>query len=68
LLKRVGYAPRLVHPYHPEGNAKAERAVQNTKRCIGEVAADYPSNWNEYIGYILRALREVPNETTGVPP
>jgi hypothetical protein len=67
-LKKIGCAPRLVTPYHPEGNALAERAVQNIKRCIGKVAADHPRNWNEYIGYILWALREVPNETTGVPP
>jgi hypothetical protein len=55
-LKKIGCAPRLVTPYHPEGNALAERAVQNMKRCIGKVAADHPRNWNEYIGYILWAL------------
>jgi hypothetical protein len=42
--------------------------VHNVKCCIDEVAADHPRNWNMYIGYILWASREVPNETTGVSP
>jgi len=29
---------------------------------------DHPKSWTKYLGYVLWALREVPNETTGVPP
>ena len=35
---------------------------------ISKVAVDHPRSWTKYLGYVLWALREVPNETTGVPP
>jgi len=35
---------------------------------ISKVAADNPKSWHTYLRYVLWALREVPNETTGVPP
>jgi len=35
---------------------------------ISKVAVDYPKSWTKYLGYVLWALREVPNKTTGVPP
>jgi len=30
--------------------------------------ANNPKSWHTYLGYVLWALREVPNKTTGVPP
>jgi len=35
---------------------------------ISKVAVDNPRSWTKYLGYVLLALREVTNETTGVPP
>ena len=35
---------------------------------MNKVAHDHPKQWHKYLGYILWSLREVPNETTGVPP
>ncbi len=67
-LKRLGCSPRFVSPYHPEGNGLAERNVGTVKGMISKVAADNPKSWHKYLGYIMWALREVPNETTGVPP
>jgi len=32
------------------------------------MATDHPKSWYKYLGYIMWALREVPNETTGVAP
>jgi len=35
---------------------------------ISKVAVDHPQSWTKYLGYVLWALREVPNETARVPP
>ena len=35
---------------------------------ISKVAVDHPKLWTRYLGYVLWALREVPNQNTGVPP
>jgi len=35
---------------------------------INKVACDHLKQWHKYLGYILWSLREVPSETTGVPP
>jgi len=35
---------------------------------ISNVAVDHPRSWTKYLGYVLWALPEVPNETTWVPP
>ena len=37
---------------------------------ISKMAVDHPKSWSQYLGHVLWALREVPNEVTGVdlPP
>jgi len=37
------------------------------KNMMSKAAVDNPKSWTKYLGYVLLALREVPNETTGVP-
>ena len=66
-LKRVGCSPIWCTPRHPEANS-VERTVGTIKAMISKVAQKYPKSWHRYIGYILWALRESPNETTNVPP
>jgi len=66
-LKRVGCSPIWCTPRHPEANS-VERTVGTIKAMISKVAQQYPKSWHRYIGYILWALRESPNETTNVPP
>ena len=67
-MKRLGCSPRFTTPGHPQGNGLAERMVGSVKSMISKLAADHPKQWHKYLGYALWALREVPNETTGVPP
>ena len=44
-------------------------AYQHTKfQLPSSIAADHPKSWQNYLGFIIWSLREVPNETTGVPP
>lgn len=67
-MKRLGCSPRFTTPGHPQGNGLAERMVGSVKSMISKLAADHPQQWHKYLGFALWALREVPNETTGVPP
>jgi len=68
LLTRIGCSPRLNTPGHAQSSGLVERMVGTVKNMINKVAYDHPKQWHKYLGYILWALREVPNETTGVPP
>jgi transposase InsO family protein len=68
LLKRVGCSPRFNTPGHPQSSGLVERMVGTIKNMIHKVAYDHPKRWHQYLDFILWALREVPNETTGVPP
>ena len=38
------------------------------KNMVSKVATDHPKSWHQHLGYVLWALREVPQETTGVAP
>jgi hypothetical protein len=67
-LKKMGCSPRFITPGHPNASGLVERAVGSTKRIIGKLAEDHPRQWQKYLPYVLWALREAPNETTGLPP
>ena len=67
-LKRLGCSPRFITPYHASANGLAERMVGTVKSMVSKVAVDHPKSWQRHLGFIMWALREVPNETTGVAP
>jgi hypothetical protein len=67
-LRRMGCSPRFITPGHSPADGLAERLVGTTKSLIAKVAADHPRTWHKHLGYVMWALREVPNETTHVPP
>ena len=67
-LSRLGCAPRLITPNHPNANGLCERMVGTIKQMLRKVAMQHPKSWHKHLGYILRALREVSNESTSVPP
>jgi len=67
-LRRMGCSPRFITPGHSPADGLAERLVSTTKSLIAKVATDHPKTWHKHLGYIMWALREVPNETTNVPP
>ena len=68
LMKRVGCSPRFITPGHSQADGLAERLVGTTKSLIAKVASEHPKSWHKLLGYVMWALREVPNETTHVPP
>jgi len=64
----LGCSPRFNVPGRPQQSGLCERLIGTLKNMISKVAVDHPKSWTKYLGYVLWALREVPNETTGVPP
>ena len=67
-LQMLGCSPRFNVPGRPQQSGLVERLIGTLKNMISKVAADHPKSWTTYLGYVLWSLREVPNETTGVPP
>ena len=67
-LRRLGCSPRFSTPNHPAACGLVERLVGTIKSAISKVAREHPRQWHTHLSCILWALREAPNETTGVPP
>ena len=67
-MTKLGCSLRFATPGHPQACVLAERMVGTVKCMVSKMAADHFKNWYKYLGYVLWALREIPNETTGVPP
>jgi transposase InsO family protein len=67
-LKRLGVSPRFSTPLHPEGHGLAERYVGSIKQSISKLALEHPRQWHKTLPFVLWAMREVPNSTTGVSP
>jgi transposase InsO family protein len=67
-MKRLGVSPRFNTPGHPQASGLCERLVQSTKNIVSKLARNSPSSWHKYVNCAMWALREVPNETTGVAP
>jgi ribosomal protein L21E len=67
-MKRLGVSPRFNTPGHPQASGLFERLVQSTKNIVSKLARNSPRSWHKYVNCAMWALREVPNETTGVAP
>ena len=67
-MQRVGVSPRFSTPGHPQGNSLSERCIGSVKQIISKVAFEHPKSWHKYLPFVLWALREAPNEVTGIAP
>ena len=67
-MNRIGVSPRFHVPGYPSSTGLVERAIGSIKSLVAKVAAEHPKKWTAYLPFIMWALREAPNETTGVPP
>ena len=67
-LKILGCSPNINVPARPQQTGLCERLIGTLKNMISKVAADNPRSWQKHIGFVLWALRAVPNSTTGLPP
>ena len=52
----------------PQQTGLCERLIGTVKNMINKMASDNPKSWHKLVGFVLWAIRETPNETTGVPP
>ena len=68
VMKRFGCSPRFITVGHSEANGLAERYVGTAKSMIAKMAAEHPKSWHKYLGFLMWSLRELPNDSTGVPP
>lgn len=68
VMKRFGCSPRFITVGHSEANGLAERYVGTAKSMIAKIAAENPKSWHKYLGFLMWSLRELPNDSTGVPP
>ncbi|PAA78757.1 hypothetical protein BOX15_Mlig016452g7 [Macrostomum lignano] len=55
-------------PYHPQSQALVERFHGTLKNMLRRLPAREKKKWDQYLPYLLFAIREVPNETTGFSP
>ncbi|XP_068232022.1 uncharacterized protein [Palaemon carinicauda] len=54
--------------YHRMGNGRIERLHSTFKACLKKLCCDKPSDWHRYLIPTLFALREIPNDRSGLPP
>jgi len=67
-LKILGCSPNFNVPGRPQQTGLCERLIGTLKNLINEVASDNPKSWHKHLGFVLWAIRETPNATTGVSP
>jgi len=67
-LKTLGCSPNFNVPGQPQQTGLCERLIDTLKNLINNVASDNPKSRHKHLGFVLWAIRETPNSTTGVPP
>jgi len=67
-LKRLSVAPRLLSPAHPQGNGLVERFNASFKAMLHFAMREHGRAWHTVVPFLVWALREVPNATTGLSP
>lgn len=67
-LERIGCVPRFNTPAHPEAWGLVERLNQTFKRMLHHAITNHSRQWHKCIPFIIWAIRESGNETTGMAP
>ena len=52
-------------PYHAMGNGLVENFNKTIKNLLKKVAAEKPANWHRYLGPLMFAVRDTPQDSTG---
>ena len=55
-------------PYHPMCNGLVERFNGSLKQILKRLCAEKPKDWDKYLGAVLFAYRDVPQESLGFSP
>ena len=67
-LNRLDISPRFLSPAHPQGNGVIERFNSTFKNMLHFAMREHGRAWDKAVPFLLWALREVPNSTTGLSP
>jgi transposase InsO family protein len=59
---------KVTTPYHPMCNGLVEKFNGTLKMMLKRMCSERPKDWDRYIGPILFAYREVPQESLGFSP
>jgi len=55
-------------PYHAMGNGIVENFKKTIKNLLKKVAAEEPKYWHRYLGPLMFAVRDTPQDSTGFTP
>ena len=67
-LECMGCSPKFTSPVHHEAVGAVERLNQSFKRMLHHAITKNVRQWHKCVPFILWALRESGNESTGLPP
>ena len=68
ILRELNVKQILSSAYHPESQGVLERWHQTFKSMLRKFCIENNPNWDEGIDYLLFAIREAPQESTGFSP
>jgi len=55
-------------PYHAMGNGIVENFSKTIKNLLKKVAAEKPKDWHRYLGSLMFAVSDTPQDSTGFTP
>ena len=55
-------------PYHAMGNGIVENFNKTIKNLLQKVSAEKPKDWHRYLGPLMFAVRDTPQDSTGFTP
>jgi len=55
-------------PYHAMGNGIVENFNKTIKNLLTKVSAEKPKDWHRYLGLLMFAVRDTPQDSTGFTP
>ena len=55
-------------PYHAMGNGIVENFNKTIKNLLKKVTAEKPKDWHRYLGPLMFAVRDTPQDSTGFMP
>ena len=67
-MERLNTSPRFISPYHSAANGLVERFQGSFQRLLHHAMRQHGRGWHKAVPFLVWAMREVPNATTGVSP
>ena len=58
----------MTTPYHASCNGIVENFNKTIKNLLKKVTAEKPKDWHRYLGPLMFAVRDTPQDSTGFTP